>query len=54
VGIKEAFSYRNPLRLSHSWSDHRSNERAKLLPSEREVKLGRSPALPYVRLIVFL
>jgi hypothetical protein len=44
----------NPQRLTHSRSKHRSNGRARLLPSVRVVQLGRSLALPFIRPIVFL
>ncbi len=52
--LRDAISYRNPLRQSHSKSKHRYNGRARLLPSVRAVQLGRSFALPYIRLTVIL
>jgi hypothetical protein len=42
------------VKLSHSRSKHRSNGRARLLPSVRLVQLGMSIAIPFIRPIVFV
>ena len=52
LGEQHGLDLGQVLRQSHTRSDHRSNERARLLPSVRVVQLGRSLGLPFIRLIV--